>query len=377
MKFLKGLGIIVGLMFGAGAFALPFAIARAGIFWGAVHLLIAVSLTILLLFWYAEIAYRTEGKHRFTGYVGLILGSRAEIPAFLISIAAYYGTLLIYGVLGGLFLHNFFGGISHFVLSLLFFFLGAVLILGKIENIAWINFYLTIPIIAFIFYLLFFSAPFVKFSNFSFGLKDFLPGGAWFFPYGVWLFSFGAFAAIPEARDIYASSSLKKLKNVILVSVLLTAFLYCLFIFSIVGVSGVNTSPDSFSGVLGILGQKIILIGSAMGFLAVFTSFLALGVDLKFIFQYDFKVSKALSWFLVALPPVFLFCLGAQNFVVILDLVGSIGFGIMGIFIIFMSKRLRDKGIVAQKAKIALFTEAIAGFGIFVAIVYQLWIFLF
>jgi amino acid permease len=365
MKFLKGTGIIIGLMFGAGVFVLPFAIAKAGLFWGLAHLLIAVSLTIFLLFLYAEVASHTKGKHRLTGYVELILGKRFKRFAFIVILASYYGTLLAYGLLGGLFLSNFFPGDFSFVLSLSFFALCALLLFLKLGRIALINFYLTIPLFGFIVYLLFSSLPFVELSNFSLSLDSFSVNNAWFLPYGIWLFSFAAFAAIPETRDIFASSSLRDFKKVISISVLLSAFFYCLFIFAIVGISGINTSDDAFAGVLNVLGTRVILAGSIMGILAVFTSFLALGIDLRGVFHYDFGFSKIQAWFLVVLPPVLLFYAGLQNFTRILSLVGSIGIGFTGALIILMARKL--PGRVGKAG------EVFAVVAILAAVAYEIW----
>ncbi len=381
LKFFKGLGIIVGLIFGAGIFALPFAIARAGVLWGVIHLLIATSLIVLLLFLYAEVAYNTEGKHRFTGYVDLILGKKAKFFAFLVTIFSYYGTLLIYGVLGGIFLSDFlnvldvsfFSKENTFILSLLFFVVGSVLVFLELDKIALINFYLTIPLVGFVFYLVYSSVSFVDLANFPLTLNGFSVRGGWFIPYGVWLFSLGGFAAIPEARDIYSKDSLKSLKKVILTSVMLCVFLYCLFIFSILGVSGLNTSPDAFAGVFGILDSRVIAAGSVMGLLAVFTSFLSIGVDLRGVYRFDFGFSKILAWFFVVVPPAVLFSLGFQDFTLILSLVGSVGLGFVGIIVILMARKLRKEGVIKKGVKIGVFMEVFVSFAILAAVIYEIY----
>ena len=45
--YIKGIGMMAGLIIGAGVFALPYAFSQAGVFWGTVHL--AVSLFIVYL----------------------------------------------------------------------------------------------------------------------------------------------------------------------------------------------------------------------------------------------------------------------------------------------------------------------------------------
>jgi len=373
LKFVKGLGIIIGLMFGAGIFALPFVISKAGIFWGTIHLAIALAITLLLLFLYAEVSYYTEGSHRFAGYVELILGKKTKFFTFLITVASYYGILLAYGVLAGLFLSNFFGGLYPALLTFLFFVFGAFFIFLKLEKIALVNFYLTIPLFGFVVYFVVVSLPFVKLSNFAGGPGLFSFSNGWFLPYGVWLFALSAMAAIPEAKDIFKNSPIKDFKKVITWSVLLSAFFYCLFIFAILGVSGEGTSEDSFSGVLDVLGGGIILAGSAMGFWAVFTSFLSLGTDLRDMFRFDFGLSKIFSWFLVAVPPAVIFYLGLQDFTRILGLVGSLGVGIMGTLVILMARKMRKNHQLFHSLKFGGFVEIVAMAAILIAVVYEIW----
>jgi len=370
MKFLKGLGIIVGLMFGAGVFALPFAIAHAGVLWGVVHLLIALSLTIFLLFLYAEITYKTDGSHRFTGYVGRILGKKSKLVSFLVILGSYYATLPAYAILGGLFLSNFWKGTFSKEITVAFFVVGGILIFLRLSKVALINFYLTIPLFGFVVYLFFTALPAVDLSNFPLTLNGFSVKGAWFLPYGVWLFSLGAMAAIPETRDIFRGSPLKDFKKVIAVSVLLSALFYCLFIFAIVGVGGLGTSEDALSGIMGALGSKIILIGSAMGFLAVFTSFLALGIDLRDTFRFDYNISKNLAWLLVVVPPMIFYFLGLQNFTLIISLVGAVGGGVGFVFIILMARKMgrtRRFGVLGNLIEIVVLTALLA------AVAYEIW----
>ena len=114
--------------------------------------------------------FYTKGKHRFVGYVEMYLGKKAKFFSMLTTIGAYYGSLLVYAIMGGIFLANFtslFNGQTVFFLTILFFATGGLMALFKVSRIAEINFYLTLPIIGFIVYLLFFSFPILKRKIFS------------------------------------------------------------------------------------------------------------------------------------------------------------------------------------------------------------------
>jgi len=363
--YFKGIGMLVGLIFGAGIFALPYAIFKAGFFWGIIHFVAAFFILVLLHFLYAEITFSVKEKHRFVGYVNKFLGGKIKIFAFFITILAYYGSLLVYGVLGGIFISNIFNG-SAFVYSLLFFAVGALLVYLKLQKIALVNFYLTIPLLAFVFYMFLSSLSFVDSSNLNFdgsGLKDL----AWFLPFGIWIFSMGGFAAVPEVRDIFERSSLKHFKSVVFISIVLSAVVYWLFVLAIVGVSGVETSPDALSG-LPDIGRGVLMIGSLVGFLAVFTSFLVLGIDLKAIYFFDFKIPNIFAWFLVVVPPVTLFFFGFNDFTRILGIIGTLGLGGTGLLIIWMAKKVHNK---------FNFWQILAAIAIFLAVFYEIFNILF
>ncbi len=330
------------MIFGAGIFALPFSFVQAGIFWGIFHFALAFVLMIFLHLWYGEVAYNTPGKHRFTGYAEMILGKRTKWPAFLIAILTGYGALLVYGILGGIFLANLFPLTPNF-LSLSVFFGGSLLIFLNFKKIAEINFYLTIFLLGLVIVLFLVAFPKMEMANFISNGAGFSFSGNWFLPYGIWLFALAGFAVVPEVRDIFSGYSFKEIKKTILISILLCAVFYLLFIFTVISISGKMTTVDSLTGLAGISGGPVIVAGSLLGFFAVFTSFIALGADLKNIFYYDFRLPKWISWLSIVAPPILLFLLGAKNFIGILGITGSIGLGLTGIFIVMMRKRLAEQ----------------------------------
>lgn len=374
---------MIGMIFGAGIFALPYTFSKAGLFWGLFHFLITFLILLFLHFLYGEVAYYAKGKHRFTGYVEIFLGKKAKQFAFLITIASYYGTLLVYGLLGGLFLSNFFNGTYQFSISLLFFIAAGLLLLLRMTRIAEINFYLTIPLFGFIIYLLFTAVPSIRIENFlsnlNFGFK-----GSWFLPYGVWLFALSGFAALPETRDICFGQSLKFFKKIILISLIVSAVFYFLFILAIWGASNDKTSPEALAGIAQVLGTKALRVGSIIGFLAVFTSYLALAIDMKNIFRLDYGTPKFFAWLLTIFPPIALFLFGAVDYVRILGVIGALGLGTLGLFIIFMARSLRkkikeedsekiEKPTDGQYSKPTKFLQIIVLSAILVGVIYELW----
>lgn len=371
-NYIRGIGILVGMIFGAGIFVLPFAFVRAGVFWGIFHFILALVLMLCLHLWYGEITYNIPGKHRFTGYAEMLLGRAARWPAFLVTVLTGYGALLAYGILGGFFLANLFFLKADF-LSLAVFAGGSFLIFMNFRKIAEINFYLTIFLFGLVTVLFLAAFPKIEMANFvSIGRRISFSEG-WFLPYGIWLFSLAGFAVIPEVGEIFSGYPFKIFKKTVLASIFACVFFYLLFIFTVIGVNGKMTTEDGLGGLVGILGTPIILIGSLLGFLAVFTSFIALGADLKNIFHYDFRLPKWFSWFCVVMPPILLFLSGAKNFIGILGITGSVGLGLTGIFIILMARKMRQKtGESGKFSVLSFFAGALLIAGIIAAVISEI-----
>lgn len=341
-RYVEGIGILVGMIFGAGVFALPYVTAQSGIAWGAFHLGLALAFMLILHYLYGEVAYYTGGEHRFVGYVRLLLGKRAAALALLLTLFGSYGAMVVYGVLGGVFFSSIVPLFSAFGWALIFFAAGGLLVLMRFEKIGTINFWLSIPLFLFVLVLAFAAGPHIKTENFLTG-----SGALWFLPYGAFLFSLGGFATIPETRDIFRGVPFRHFRNVIVFSLSLTAIFYGLFVFSVVGINGAAASEDALTGLLPALGRGMFLAGSFIGFLAVFTSFIALASDLKQLFIDDLKRGAASAWYFTVIPAPLLFMFGANNFIKAISIVGALGLGIGGIFIVLMAVRQRARQSVS------------------------------
>jgi amino acid permease len=383
--YLRGIGLMVGMIFGAGIFVLPYIFSRSGLFWGIFHFLVAFFVILILNFLYADVSYYTQGKHRFTGYTEIFLGKTAKHFAFTSTIVSYYGSLLVYGLLGGIFLSNFFpnSGFSPVNASILFFVVGAILAFFNLRKIADINFYLTIPLFGFVVYLVLICLPAIEpknfLSNLHFGFNN-----NWFLPYGIWIFTLSGSAVIPEVRDIFSDIPIKNFKRVILISLIACAFFSLLFGLAVWGAGNNETTEDALSGIAKVLGEKVFLIGSFIGFVAVLTSFIALAADMRNIFRYDYKVPRSWAWLATVVPPVVLFFLGVTDFVTTLGFVGAIGLGIGGVFIVLMARNMRKmisgKGAEnlirlngGECTKPSMIIETIVIVGVVAGALYEIW----
>src|SRR3989344_1815775 len=132
---------------------------------------------------------------------------------------------------------------------------------------------------------------------------------SWFFPYGIFLFAFSGMSIIPDIVDLFGRKNEARFRKVIIAGTFIVAAIYALFIVAVVGFADGFVSEDAVSS---LDGRLIISLGALLGFLAILTSYFALGLELRLTFQYDLGISRLIAWeFIVALPLI-LFLLSAQ-----------------------------------------------------------------
>lgn len=341
----SSLGLMIGVIIGAGMFALPYAVMKAGLFWGVFHLVLTFFIITTIHILYSVVIASTPGKHRLPGYARIHLGPWAERLSFLSAFGGFYGALLVYGILGGIFLSRLlpFGGWSTGMFTFLFFAGGALVLLFNLRHVGEINFFLTFVLIAVIGVFAVLLLPYVELSHFRIIPEK----TAWFLPYGVFLFAFAGASAVPDAAEAFYRGNKApngRFRRVLVLSTFISLLVYVVFITSVIGVSGQATSPDAISGLENFLGGRAILVGSLIGFLAVFTSFLALGLDLKNMFRYDMGWRTEFAWCAVVSVPILLFLAGVNDFVRVIGFVGAGAVGVDGIIILLSALQVCRTG---------------------------------
>lgn len=353
-QFFYALAILVGTIVGVGIFGLPYIALKAGFSLVFLYFITISSLVILVHLLYGEIALRTQGKHRLPGYAEKYLGAWGKRVAFLVTTLGLFGTLLAYLIVGGQFLFSllspFLTG-SPLIYTLIFFSFGAFLIYRDIKSIAQTELVMLILFFLLIFIFGLAGFPQVKINHLG-GLN--LRNA--FLPYGIIIFSLWGLAVIPEVKEILTQEK-KKLKDVIFWALILSVITYLIFTGLVLGVSGGKTSEEAVSGLKDFFPPKIIFFTFLFGILTCFTSFLTLGLTLKKIFWYDYKIGPKKSWFLACFIPLFLFFLGFQSFLKVITLTGAIMLGVEGIiiFLIYLKARERSERKPAYSLNIPSF----------------------
>jgi len=339
-KFIYALSVYVGTILGVGLFALPYVGAQSGFMIVFFYLIVLGGIAAVVNIFYGEISSATKGLHRLPGYAQLYLGNWAKPIAFLVKTLAIFGSLLAYLIIGGQFLANLFNG-PVYLYTFIFFILGAMLIWKDKKSIGPVELVMLFIFIGAILFLFFSGLTEVIFGN----LKEIKITNI-FVPYGVIMFSLWGASIIPEIKE-ELNGNQKQIKKLIIYGLSICVVIYLIFNILIIGISGQDTTKDAISGLEGTLGSWVLDIGYIFGIIATFTSFIALGLTVKKLFWYDYKLPKKIGWFLACFIPLGLFVVGLQDFISVIGITGAVMLGIDGILVILIYLKLKKK----QKSK--------------------------
>lgn len=340
-QFRLAVATMIGMVIGVGFFGVPYAVSQVGLVVGIGYILILGLVMLLVHLLYGEVVLRTKKKHRFIGYVEKYLGLRYRRIAMVTSTLGFYSALIAYIIIGGKFLFFIFSpfvGGSELVFQVLFFVLLSITIYYGIRVVSNVTAILTWLMIGLIAVLIAIALPRADFTGLS------LPN--WsniFLPYGVILFALSGAPAVPEICDILKGKA-KKLAQAICISMGVAVVLTALFAFAIVGIGRGDVSKDAISTLAEHLGSWALIAGSIMGFLAVATSFLVLGLNLKEQFFYDLHEGKALSFFLALGVPFIAFLFLTRDFITIIGFAGAVFTAIDSALLVRIWQKSRVRG---------------------------------
>jgi len=331
--------LLCGTVIGAGVLGIPYVIAKAGFLTGLLTILILGSAILFLILFFGEVILRTPGNHQIPGYAEKYLGKWGKRIMLFSMFAGIYGALVAYLIGEGESLSAIFG-FTPLIFSLIFFVISAILVyLGLKTIVKYELVFSTIILILVLAISIFsiFSGKFNLANLATFNLKNIL------IPYGVILFAFVGAAAIPEMKECLCRDR-KQLKKSILIGSIIPILFYLIFAFAVVGTTGINTTEVATIGLGNLLGPSILIFGNLFAIFAMFTSFLTLGLAMKQIYMYDYKIKPFLSWALTVFIPLIIFLIGAKSFIKVIGITGAFAGGIDGILIVLMFWRARKYG---------------------------------
>jgi tyrosine-specific transport protein len=341
--FLRSVGMMIGAIVGVGVFGLPYAFAQAGFALGLLELLVLGGMMVVLQLMLGEIVIQTPGHHRLVNYVGIYLGRAWKWVTLVALSFGVWGAMLAYLVVGGTFLHVLLSpvlGGETAVYSYVLATISSLLMFGGLALASRIEYLVVIALLFLFTFIILASLP-------SFDVSHILTTH-WkevFAPYGVILFSIAGMGIVPELKDVLGKNHQRQLASVIVLSMTVIVTLYALFAFAVVGVTGGDTTPMAFHGLIPHLGETFRVVATLLGSLTILSIYLVLGIELLNTLKFDFNLRHKTAWVIVCAVPIFLFVIGMREFIEIIGFVGSIFGGVLGILVALTYWSMQRRGI--------------------------------
>lgn len=333
---------MVGLIIGAGIFGVPYAFAGSGLVIGTLMTAAVGAALLLYHLLYAEVLLRTKEHHRLPGLMLHYYGRGLERFATTTHVLGFWGTMLAYLIAGGVFLHLLFGSRAPLSAPDYTYLLFAVMAAGVYGGLRYIA-KLEVPLVAAM--LLAVLAIMVRGFTLADGdaLGSVVTGSGYVTLYGVLVFAIAGASAVPEVRDVMRRNE----KNIPLAvggGTAISLVVIYLFALAVLSITGANTTTDALTGLARAAGGGIVTVGVLFGLVAVISSYLVIAVNLREVFELDFRLHRFSAWALANGVPAALFALGAQSFIHVIGITGAVFVGAEAVFIGLLAYRARRRG---------------------------------
>lgn len=353
-RFWTSVALLFGTIVGAGLFAVPFVLGRAGFVVGLGYFIVLTIVSLLLHLYFGEVVLAIRERHRFPGFAKIILGPFGGRMAAAVGIFGGWLAILAYIVLGGTFLYVLVGPIlggSEFIYQIVFAALGAIIVWKGLGLVArselWLSLLLALVLLVI--------------SGVAFGafrpihLTTFDPLYL-LLPYGIIIFALSGPVVIPEMEDELGGDAKRFLRPAIISGTIAASVFTLLFGIAVLGATGSNTTPEAIIGLEARFGSWITVLGAFFGFLAIITSYLTLLMNQRETFEFDYRMPKSWAWLLALGVPALLFLLGARSFLQIIGLAGGFfgGLGALILVAMYLKLRWRELRFVGRATPVAV-----------------------
>ncbi len=337
LLFFEAVATLMGATIGAGILAIPYSISKTGLVVGLIVMVCICLFSALRHLMMAEIVLRTSDSHQLPGYIGKYLGKKWKFLSSLAFMLTAFGALLAYIIGEGKVLSALFGG-SAYLWSFVFTFFGSIAILFGLHIIKKSEGIMTLCVLAIVVLLGWQAFDKIQLSHFVYSMPS-----QWITPYGVLIFAFSGAVAIPQMRTILAGRE-RLLKPAMFVGTSMIFLVYLVFTILVLGVTGLQTTDVATIGLGRAIGPLMVMIGNTLALFTMGTSFLAMGLGLRQMFEYDYGLSKWIAWGLTVGIPLLLFVLGLQDFTKSIALVGGVFITILTVGIVLTFWKAKETG---------------------------------
>lgn len=347
---------MLGMIIGAGVLGIPYAFAKSGLLYGLINLAVVGFFVTIINLQLGEVILRTNGKHQLTGYAEKYLGGWGKELMALSMVLGIYGAMIAYLIGSGETLASLFGG-SPIFYTLVYFVVFSSFIYAGIKSISRTEaFFMFVKLALFLAVLVSIFA-FIKID--SIVSRPFSLSTS-FFPFGVVLFSLLGMASIPEAREVLEKDT-KKFKRVVLLGSIIPIAVYAIFGAVFVMALGGNITEVATVALQNISAFSFI-VGSFFAVFAMTTAYLANGLALQEMYNYDYKINRKIAFALTCIIPLALIFFGVKSFIKTIGVAGAFSGGLAAVLVTLMFYAAKKKGerLPEYKLKRNIILSAIA-----------------
>ncbi|MCR4312009.1 MAG: hypothetical protein NUV56_01865, partial [Candidatus Uhrbacteria bacterium] len=140
------------------------------------------------------------------------------------------------------------------------------------------------------------------------------------------------------------------LPAVLMLGMTIVLLVFVLFVVTILGFNGGNTSPDAITGIVKSAGRPTALLAASVGVLTVFSAFVTIGTSLMNTLMYDFRLRYGFAWLAAIGVPIIGFLIGARNFIDVIGYTGGLLGGLCGLLIVFAYEKARRSGELPKRS---------------------------
>lgn len=335
----EGIATLIGVIIGAGMLGIPYVVSQAGFWTGIVVIIVLGCAALLMNLLLGEIVLRTPGNHQLTGYAAVYLGSWGRRLMWFSMVFGIYGALIAYLLAEGESLAALFGG-SPAVWQWVFYAAASLTILYGLKAVrAGELVFSNLKLILFVVAVAVIAGSGKTNASFLSGFD----ASRIFLPFGVVLFALSGTAAIPEVRE-ELRGHWRDLRKALIIGSAVPIIVYLLWALAVVAVTGPATTEVATLGIGQFLGATPALLVNSFAVVAMLTAFLGLGLALREMYEYDYKMRTMTAWLLVVTVPAVFVLSGFHGFIRILGLTGALGIGIAAVLIVLMHQRAITHG---------------------------------
>ncbi|MDD4995896.1 MAG: aromatic amino acid transport family protein [Patescibacteria group bacterium] len=335
-SIIYAISVLSGTIIGVALFSLPYLTLQVGWLTMLLYFIILGGLIVLLHVLFGELVLQTPDQKRFPGIAEYYWGKRGKYLTLTTHLICLVCTILAYILVGGGFLYELLSiiipNISLPLAILIFWALGALIIfLGS----SALNKIQLVGIISFIFVMLglaWLGRAEISMANVFARNGDNIN---WFMPYGILIFALWGMTLIPQIEDILGKNK-QYMTRVVIASIILPIIVYILFTALVLGISGTGTEPLALTSLSNQLGKGAYSLILFFGLITTFTSFIAIGLIMAQVFEFDLKIRKIKSWTMTVSLPLLLYFAGIKNFLELIIFLGAVLLAIDGINMLLM-----------------------------------------